>query len=486
MIRHYLLFRADGNSKIGYGHVMRLLALAEIVRSDFDICFIIKETAAWLKNQIAGQYLLLDIPPDSTVDEEIKFLSEYSPGNSHIIILDGYCFDTYYQTSLREVVGIKVVSIDDFQPFKYSADAVINHAGFLNPEQFEKEEYTKLFLGPEYALLRNDFNEAAKLPAKVNQECKTVFICSGGTRPEIFNQILNDLVRRKVTRILIVLSNTEKSEKYRSVSESVETYSDLSAKQMIELMGQSDFAVLPASTLCYEYSSVSGGLFVIKTAENQKYIYDFIIESGCGFSYEDFDSIFESPDLISKFNSQRARQRQYFSGNNVLNLQKEIFKIALFDRIELRKATTDDLMFHFHLANDEDARRNSFNPQPISLETHKLWYQAKLSNSDSSLYVLWAENLPLGNIRFDFTGENALLSYSVDRRFRNNGLGSAMLIKGIQLILKEYSGIKLINGYVNKKNIASINSFAKAGFIINNDAPKHFEDYDYYSLNITR
>ena len=486
MRKRVVLFRTDGNSLIGYGHAMRMLALAGILESDFDICFVIKDTIEWLALEIEKQYSIIQIPVDSNTYNETGYITEHIPASSVLIILDGYSFDTSYQQRIREKLKMKVISIDDFQPFKYVADVVINHAGFLKAEQFNKEEYTKLLLGPEYALLRREFNHIAGSNGKEISKAETAFLCSGGTWHNIYIQIVKDLIQKGIKRLLIVENNFQNTIKLKSISRSVELYSNLQAKDIIDLMVQSDFAVLPASTLCYEYCSVSGGLFIIQTAENQKFIFDFIKQTGCGFDYKDFDSVFDSSDLIVKFNKQVGKQREYFDGRNQSVLQKEIFQAAFYDKIELKRATQKDLMLHYEWSNDEDTRQNSFNKEPISLETHTLWYNSRLRNSASALYVLWADDVPFGNIRFDFTGAEAVLSYSIDKNYRGKGLGSILLKEGIRKVMHEYSDIKVINGFVQKNNYASMNSFSKAGFKINTDTPSHFENYNYYSLNIMR
>jgi spore coat polysaccharide biosynthesis predicted glycosyltransferase SpsG len=47
-----LVLRADGNSRIGLGHVMRLLALADILREQFGCVFVIQEPDAVLLTQL--------------------------------------------------------------------------------------------------------------------------------------------------------------------------------------------------------------------------------------------------------------------------------------------------------------------------------------------------------------------------------------------------------------------------------------------------
>jgi UDP-2,4-diacetamido-2,4,6-trideoxy-beta-L-altropyranose hydrolase len=488
MNKPVVLFRSDGNSNIGYGHTMRMLALAEMIATDFDICFIIKDTTQWLINEIIKQYSILQIPSNLTLDNEASFIEEFKSDLSVLIILDGYYFDTSYQLSVRGKSNLKIVSIDDFQPFRYISDIVINHAGLLTEFQFDKESYTKLLLGPQYALLRKEFNEIARTKGRVISKIQTAFICLGGTDPDLYYQIVNKLIEKHICYILVVVNDILKFEDLKGISTSVkiEVYSNLSVYEMIKLMQQSDLAILPASTLCYEYCSVTGGLYVIQTSENQKWVFNFITQSGCGFSYNEFDASVGTSDLKDNINQQVIVQREFFNGRNEANLRKAIFLSALREKIQLCKATHEDLKLYFNWANDTETRQNSFCNEPITLETHTIWYNKKIKDPHSALYILWASNVPLGNIRFDIKNGAAILSYSISKEFRNRGLGSKILEEGIRKIKIDHSDISVINGYIHQKNLASIKSFLKIGFELNSNPPIHFENFNYYSLNLVK
>jgi spore coat polysaccharide biosynthesis predicted glycosyltransferase SpsG/RimJ/RimL family protein N-acetyltransferase len=481
-----VLFRADSNSEIGNGHMLRMLALAEVIVDDFDIFFIIKETFGWIKKEIKKKFSILQIPLGIPLENEPSFISENLPLSSVLIVLDGYSFDTSYQLSIRNKSKLKIISIDDFQPFKYISDAVINHAGMLNESQFEKETYTKLLLGPKYALLRKEFNKIAKSETRVISKVNTAFISLGGTDPDLYDQIINSISKLGITRFILVVNNPDKYEYLKFISSDVELHSKVTAIDMISLMKQSDFAVLPASTLCYEYCSVTGGLFVIQTAENQKLIYNFIIQSGCGFSYNNIDTIIEHSIFVDQLNNQVRVQREYFGGRNEVNLSKAIFQTAFLDKIELRSANEQDLMLHYNWANEPETRNNSFSKEPITLETHIKWYLKKINSLDAALFVLLLDGTPIGSIRFDFNNASSILSFLIEKKYRNKGLGTVILEKGLAKIIEEHRKIKTVNGYVHQNNLASINSFLKVGFQINLNPPKCLDNYNYYSFNILR
>jgi UDP-2,4-diacetamido-2,4,6-trideoxy-beta-L-altropyranose hydrolase len=464
MIKPVVLIRTDGNSIIGYGHAMRMMALAEIIVSNFDICFVIRDTSEWLISEIKLKYSILEIPAKFDLTEEIVYLSSNLPNFPLIVILDGYNFDTSYQKVMRDKMKLKVISIDDFQPYKYAADVVINHAGLLTPKQFDKEPYTKLFLGPQYALLRKEFNDAAKLKGKVFSKVDTAFVCLGGTDPDLYKHIVVKLLEKSILRIIIIVSNKDKFDSLESISKGIELYSNLNAKDMIALMNQSDIAVLSASTLCYEYCSVSGGLFVIQTAENQKYIHNFVIKSGCGLAFDAFDEVLDSEDCVYKINNQILKQRTFFNGDNTKLLKKIITKTALEHHLSIRRASLNDLMQYFEWANDPSVRSNSFNSKTIELDNHVSWFNKKIKDKDSYLYIIYLENINIGQVRFDKINNEFVVDYSLDSYFRGVGLGEDILNLAINKLIQEiYMHITIV-GLVKCTNLTSCKTFEKMLF----------------------
>ena len=55
---------------------------------------------------------------------------------------------------------------------------------------------------------------------------------------------------------------------------------------------------------------------------------------------------------------------------------------------------------------------------------HEQWFRSKLEDGRSRLFVLEAEILAVGQIRFDIEGGEARIDYSVDVQFRGRGWGA--------------------------------------------------------------
>jgi RimJ/RimL family protein N-acetyltransferase len=137
--------------------------------------------------------------------------------------------------------------------------------------------------------------------------------------------------------------------------------------------------------------------------------------------------------------------------------------------LRIRRAQEEDLMLYFSWANDPEVRHNSFNQEPISLEKHEHWFRSKLTNPNAFLYVLESDGKPVGQIRFDIGGEdNALVAeigFSLDSGYRGKGLGTALLLKGMEQFSLDAPKPILVQGTVKPNNVASNKAFVTAGFI---------------------
>ena len=96
-----IIFRADGNSQIGLGHVVRSLALAQILRQDYECVFAIQAPSPELQEQIRQICDGIIVLPACTPDEE-RFVHELEAyiAEDVIVVLDGYNFTTAYQQNI--------------------------------------------------------------------------------------------------------------------------------------------------------------------------------------------------------------------------------------------------------------------------------------------------------------------------------------------------------------------------------------------------
>ncbi len=126
----------------------------------------------------------------------------------------------------------------------------------------------------------------------------------------------------------------------------------------------------------------------------------------------------------------------------------------------LRKATSEDKKLIFDWANDPETRACSFNTEPIKWENHEKWYDQKMEDDKSRMYIMMDFFKPLGVVRVDCdeegTGE---ISYSIAKDERGHGLGSEMLMLLEKLWAKDNCGNKKLVARVKNDNEASLKVF---------------------------
>ncbi|GAB3540721.1 GNAT family N-acetyltransferase [Spirosoma fluminis] len=137
-----------------------------------------------------------------------------------------------------------------------------------------------------------------------------------------------------------------------------------------------------------------------------------------------------------------------------------------------RLATPEDSPLYFDWANDPDTRRQSFNSDPISLETHEGWFDRKLADANALLLLFSNEaGVPVGQVRFERTSGEVIIGASVDAHFRGKGLASELIRQGCVACRKQWGDL-LIHAYIKADNQVSVRSFEKAGFTFSHESGK--------------
>lgn len=152
------------------------------------------------------------------------------------------------------------------------------------------------------------------------------------------------------------------------------------------------------------------------------------------------------------------------------------------EKIQLRKCSDKDCKYIYKLANDEVYRRNSFNPEFIEYETHKIWFSNSMKNKNRMIYIVSYENKNIGEIIVDIIdcklGE---ISYVLESNYRGRGIGSKVLELIKRIIIDNFFEIKALVGKVKEENIPSRKAFLKNGYL-----EIKTENFYKYTLKIER
>jgi UDP-2,4-diacetamido-2,4,6-trideoxy-beta-L-altropyranose hydrolase len=476
-----VIFRADGNSRIGLGHVVRSLALAHMLRDEFECVFAIQAPTKELKEQIMEVCNgIISLPPCHPSEE--RFVHELAAyiSEEEIVVLDGYDFRTEYQQSIKSR-NTPLVCVDDIHAFPFVADAVVNQAGGVRENLYKTAPYTKLCLGPAYGLLRPPFLAASLRRRNLPEGDIRVLLTLGGADSQNLTlQLAKELAAAdSVKQVDVVVGaayqHTGLLQTWLEEQRNFALHRNLTAHQMCRLMQQCAAAVTAASGVAYEYAAVGGLLFVLQTADNQEDLHRFLLNSGIAQDYRNMPEQLHNPRVEEAFAEQVAVQRQHFDGQSPVKLQELFRRLSLGASLRLRVVTPADLMLLFEWANDAQVRKYSFNPAPIPLENHTRWFNAVLEDKQTLLYIVTANGTPAAHIRFQFSSDTAVISFLVSAEYRGQGLGYIILTKGIERLKRERPDAETVEGLVQRENIASVRAFEKAGFSLGEPDAEHPE-----------
>lgn len=463
-MKRKVFFRADGNGKIGLGHVIRSCAMADMLKGEFECHFFIRNPLPSLRQEILQTCPFInELPDDVDYITEAENWQKSLTGNE-IVILDGYHFDTDYQKIIKTTVH-KLVCIDDIHAYHFVADAVINHAEGLSCHDYSAEPYTDFFLGTKYAILRKEFLSSANIREEDRKE--DIFISLGGA--DINNDTIKvlELLEKKMVhqKCHIVIGAAYQHELsllafLKETRLDISIHKNLSATDMLELMKMCRFGICPPSSVSYEYLTVGGELYLHMTADNQKDINKFFLNARLAFSLEDFpitDKMLQSKS--------RMLQRKYFDGNSGVRIRNIFGNLSSMD-LTIRTANINDVQLYFDWVNDPVARELAINTTPIIFENHYGWFQDKLRSDTAHLYVIELNRKPVGQVRFDIDKENgeAVIDYSVSANYRGRGIGKKMLHIAIQRLSANTKNKFTLVALVNDLNVPSCRIFEKLGF----------------------
>ncbi len=471
-----IFFRADAGPNIGYGHFIRSLALADMLKDDFDCVFYTVEPSDYQIRE------LRKVCPYISLSEETKFEDFLSClYGSEIVVLDNYFYTTEYQKQIKEK-GCKLVCIDDMHDRHYVADVVINHAYGCHKEDYSVEPYTQLCLGLNYALLRKPFLD---LNVKTNHYQNRVLICYGGL--DVHNLTcktilsLDDVIENYQVEVIVGAAFSAKDEllELAKKNTNIHVHTALSAEEMSTLMRESQIAFLSASSVLWEAIFCGCKIIYGYYVDNQMDICRNVgNNSSLGLSYVGDLREVTSDTLKKTF------LKADDSDNKVVFKKPDVRShyLALYNsEVTIREATVDDAKLFFDWANDPVVRQMAFHTEPIQWENHIRWFKSKLESPESHLLLCYHGTEPIGQVRFDILeGGEAEIDISISKENRGKGYGKAMLKAAIEY---EHcmNGIQSFVSEVKDENASSNRMFISCDF------KKYRTDdtVNYYSFSVS-
>jgi len=282
------LIRVDASKKIGAGHLIRCLAIADFFKSK-NINAMFLSRSGQIEQQIINRGFEIKIlPENSTIVEEVSFIKSLMIEKKiKIILLDINNYSTFndfneynlYLENLRKL-SIFIISIEDFKDYPYPSDIVIiPYVGTENIKLHNKSD-CKYLLGPKYFVLREEFLKVK--PVTVRKKIESILITMGGSDSEgITLKVLKALCSTElgISLKLVIggLSQIGDDAIKNSLSTYRGTYSIIrDVNNMAELMSKSDIAVINSGLTKYETSAVGlPGIIISNNEYHSELMNDF-------------------------------------------------------------------------------------------------------------------------------------------------------------------------------------------------------------------
>lgn len=511
-IRKKIFIRADANEKIGYGHVIRCIALIDMIKDDYDCYFLIRNPSLKLTKQISEvcteYYILSDFP--DFLSEAKLIVNKYLNSDS-IVILDGQSFNTAYQKIIKEN-DCCLISIDDIHPYHFVSDAIINQIP-IEIDSYNAESYTKIYSGLEYSLLRKPFLEASQKELKqLPEKPSNAFICFGGS--DYFNltslalrSIINTISIKKVH--IVIGSGFNHLKELQSLvinqnSKQISIYQDIDALEIVEIIKLCDTAIVSASSVLIECIACGVSFVTGFYVDNQKDFMNFLIQNKLMSNKINFMNI--SIDALSKIISEHNPANQIekinmyrnqikFANKNIKNMiEKTVskpnpflanYKKGKYYFKSFSQLNYDEMKLILEWRNHDIVRKWMFNKNIIEEKDHINFISHLHEKSDKAYWLVFKNDKPLAVVNLiNFTGETCEWGIYVRPDMIGSGIGIDVQYYFLNILFTEIK-IKDLIAFVNTDNSENINVQRLFDFKIENDI-EYIDEIPYYKLNLNR
>ena len=194
-MKNIIFIRVDSSTKIGYGHFMRCMALADTLQKNFEINFITRSLEGSLISDIQKKGFGIfrfysnseKINEKNDAQKTISLIKKHS-GSKNILIVDNYQLPKKWETDVKPFVH-KLIVIDDLSNRSHNCDLLIDQNLHTKVNGLYKglipSNCIKL-IGPKFSMIRKEFRMMRKSVKPRTFPIKKILVSFGGS--DIENQ----------------------------------------------------------------------------------------------------------------------------------------------------------------------------------------------------------------------------------------------------------------------------------------------------------
>ncbi len=493
MVKHYV-FRVDGSTQIGSGHVMRCLVLAQALREKGgtvtfisrvqpgDMCALI-ERRGFPVLRLGGI-----APPEpgasavSWQDDAAQTVASLAAlGTSpNWLVVDHYLLDRRWETVLAGAVE-RILVIDDLADRPHCCQLLLdqNLVADLEGRYADKlPAHCAALLGPHHALLDPAYALLrAGLPVKHGPVRRILAFFGGVDAADLSGRTMRafaGLGRQDVVLDVVTTSANPHLGRLREQASGqpcVRLHQDLPT--LAHLMAAADLAIGAGGISNWERLCLGLPALVVTVADNQRAIAQELDRLGLIRWLGDEDAVDEGAisravcDILHTGleESWSRACREVVDGWGAGRVAA-ILAADVRTPLTVRAAMASDELLLLGWANDPVTRANGFHPEAIVAATHHDWLGRKLADPlGCRFYIVETpEAVPVGQVRFERQGAaDWEIHFSLGTHFRGRGLGATMVAVALSALHAQFDHATII-GRVLERNRASHRIFEHLGF----------------------
>jgi UDP-2,4-diacetamido-2,4,6-trideoxy-beta-L-altropyranose hydrolase len=273
-----LVIRADANTGIGIGHVMRCLALAQAWqdaggRVVFALAIGIEDVGGRLRSE-GMETASISAQPGSAEDAA-RTAELCQRRGATWLVLDGFHFAQPYRDQVGG--GIRLLLFDDHGEFgPYRCDVVLNTNPYASVEMYpDRDEKVCFLLGPQYALLRREFLSEHQDKAGVPEQAGRILVTFGGADANnVTLLVLEALARLQDLKLETVIVVGASSPHLSTLETAARNYPGMrvvfNPDNMPRLMARAELAISAGGGTCYELAFLQVPMFLLTIAQNHE------------------------------------------------------------------------------------------------------------------------------------------------------------------------------------------------------------------------
>lgn len=311
-----MYMRVDASASIGRGHLSRLMAVAYMLESEFDVIFLIAGSNEIYCKPLVTNWTTYYL----AVEDELTNIVSIRD----ILWVDGYHFDEGWRLKFQPVVN-KLVYVSDFPGALKGVDVILNNCPGVTIDQYKECSASSYLLGLDYVLIRPKFLKCAKSEiANPNHHISNgVFVCFGGADPlNVGQQFVQYLMDNDFKGPIYFVTSNENNKVWDSF-ENVTIMNDLSEEGMIDGIQNSKVTVVSSSVLSYEVIALRKPLYVSYYVDNQENIYSGLLERNVAVGGGKIDNEQSMLNVYKKFeyfyNNSTERQKMIENQENAID-----------------------------------------------------------------------------------------------------------------------------------------------------------------------